>query len=294
MNNPNLPGIGDNTQVDYATLETERLEADFGYLRDTVKNLLSEASAFQIVDDADTKAKVMSLIKRIRDQAKATLGIHEIEKLPHYRRGQAVDQFFFSMADLLARRDRKAKPGESDRLTQLLTDYDVRELAKEQERRRLAFEEEQRRLRAAEEARRKAEREAEEARLKAERARTAETQKAKEAAARAAEEAAAAARVEATVAETKAEEAYVPTLATPADIMRTRTGDGTLGTMGTEDFAEITDRNELDLEKLRPYLSVADLEKALRAYAKANGYSSDAVVQIKGARFGKRPKSRVR
>jgi len=292
--NSNIPGIGDNTQVDYATLETERLESEFNYLRDTASNLKSEAAAFVVVDDPGTKSKVMSLIKRMRDHAKSVLGVHEIEKMPHYRRGQAVDQFFFSIADDLARRDRKAKPGEADRLNQLLTDYDLRELAKEQERRRLIAEEEERKRRAAEQARLKAEQEAAEARLKAERARTEATRAAKEEEARKAEEAAAQARVEAHVAEAKAETTYVDTLAKPSDIMRTRTDDGTLGTMGTEDFAEITNRNELDLEKLRPYISVAALEIALRAYAKANSYSSDPSVQIAGARFGKRPKSRVR
>lgn len=293
--NTNLPGIGDNiSAIDYAGEETARLNQDYASHVLNTDALLAEAAAFEVVESPDTKSKVMSLIKRIRDQAKALAGLHELEKMPHYRRGQADDQFFFGMIDKLAKRDRRARDGEADRLNGLLTAYDVRELEKERERRRLALEEEQRKLREAEKARLQAEQEAEQARLAAERARKPETQAAKEEIAQQAAEVASDARVETAVAQQAAEVAYVDTLATPADIMRTRTADGTLGTMGTEDFAEITNRAELDLEKLRPYFTMDALDKAVRAYAKANAYSSDASVQIKGARFGKRAKSRVR
>lgn len=290
----NTPGMGDNTQIDYAGEETRRLEQEYGHFDKSIEALLGEAAQFEVVEDTDTKAKVMSLIKRIRDQAKTLVGVQELEKVPHLRRGQAVDQFFFRRVDMLAKRDRKNKDGEADRLNGILTAYDARVLAAEQERRRREAEEAARKAREAEEARLKAEREAEEARLAAERARKPETQAAKSEIAQAAELAASETRVEETLAVAKAEETYVNTLSRPADIMRTRTGDGVLGTMGTEDFAEITNRQELDLERLRPYFAVADLEKALRAYAKANAYSSDASVQIAGAKFGKRPKSRVR
>jgi flagellar biosynthesis GTPase FlhF len=307
MSELKLAKIGDNTQsIDYAKEESERLQRDYAHIPRTVKELLAEEAAITICNE-DNKPAVISLIKRIRDEAKVISGIHDLEKIPHYRRGQAVDQFFFGCEDLLAKRDKKNNDGAADRLNKLLTDHDTRVLAAIQERRRREAEEAERVARekrqAEEKARREAEaraREAEEARLKAERARTEETRaaRAKEAAeaaeaARKAAEALSSTRVESTVAASKAEETHIETLATPADIMRQRHDDGTISGMGTEKFAEITDLAKLDLEKLRPYFTKDMCEKALRSYANSQGYSNDASVQIAGAKFGKRPKSRV-
>ena len=305
----NTPTIGDNAPqaIDYAAQETARLQLDYGYLPKAVDELLNDAAKFEIISDAEDKAKVMSLIKRIRDEDKRITGLHEIEKMPHLRRGQAADSFFKRLTDLLVKPDRKAKDGAKDRLERILTDYDLRELAKEEERRRAAALEAARIAREKAEAEAKAAREAaeaariaEEARLAAERARKPETQAAKTETAHeavlAAQEAAdalSATRVDTIAAAAQAEQAYIDTLMAPADIMRTRTADA-LGTMGTEKFAEITDRKILDLEKLRPYLPVAALETALRKYAESCGYSSDETVQIAGARFGKKKKSQVR
>ena len=290
------PGMGDNVQaIDYAAEESARLRHDYAYLETLVDELFAEADAFAGIDDADSKAAGMSLIKRLRDEQKKILGLHEMEKVPHYRRGQATDQFFFRLADRLAKRDpKRGQDGQADRIYRMLNDYDRRLLAEEQERRRLANEEMERVAREAERVRREAERLAEESRLKAERARIAVHKSKKEEAAREAAEAEARANVEARVAAEKAEEARIATKVTAADIMRTRTEDGTLGTMAEENFAEVTDRVTLDLESLRPYLPMAALQQALNAYARSVGYSSDKSVQIKGANFGKRPKSRVR
>ena len=300
--------IGDNTQsIDYAQLETDRLKQDYGYIPRSVEELLAEEASITAVENDDDKAKVVSLIKRIRDEAKRIGGIHELEKMPHFRRGQAVDQFFFGCEDKLAKRDRKANDGAADRLNRKLTDYDTRVLARIQERRRREAEEAARIAQERMMAEAKAAREAaaaaqaaEEARLKAERARTEESraaraQEAQEAAkaAQAAADALSATRVETVVTVAKAEETHIGTLATPADIMRQRGDDGTLSGMGTEKFAEVTDRNKIDLEKLRSYLTNDMLEKALRGYANSQAYSNDPSVQIAGAKFGKRAKSRV-
>ena len=101
---------------------------------------------------------------------------------------------------------------------------------------------------------------------------------------------------EAAVAKAKADEAYISTLSRPADIMRTRSSDGTLSTMGTEKFSEITDRKLLikSIEAIWPYLTNEALDKAVSGYANSVGYSEDPSVQIEGARFGKRAKSVVR
>lgn len=286
--------IGDNTQsIDYAQEEINRLQQDYSHIGKAVDELLAEAAKFDVVSDESDKGKVTTLIKRIRDEAKRISGLHDLEKIPYLRRGQAVDQFFFGAEDKLAKRDRKANDGAADRLGRILTDYDTRVLAVEQERRRREAAEAARIAREAEDKRLAAEREATEGRLAAERARKPDTQAAKAEVARGAALAASEARVEDTVATAKAEDAYVDTLARPADIMRTRGDDGTLATMGTEKFAEVTDRNTIDLEKLRPYFTPDMLEKALRSYANSVAYSNDASVQIAGARFGKKPKSRV-
>jgi hypothetical protein len=304
----NERGPGDNVQtIDFSKQEVERLQNEYGYLGETVENLLAKSKPITVVDSPETKDTVKGLIKDMRDAFKRIKGVHEAEAAPHLERHRGVNGFFFGLLDKLGRRDKKANEGEGDRLTRLLTDYDVRILAEEEERRRRAAMEAARIAREKAEAEAKAAREAaeaaqaaEEARLKAERARLPETQAIKAEAAQeaaqgalAASEALSGARVETTVAAAKAEEAYIDTLAAPKDIMRQRSDDGILSGMASEKFAEITDRNVLDLERLRPYLAAAALETALNKYAASVSYSSDESVQIRGARFGKRPRSRV-
>jgi hypothetical protein len=288
-----LPGIGDNVDVSYFETETARLKQDYDYLAVQVAEQTTECSGISVINDQPTKDVVTAHIKKMRETYKRILGVHEAEKAPHLERGRANDGFFFALMDKLGRRDKKAKPGEADRLNQLLTDYDVRVLAEEEEKRRKAAAEAAAAAAAAEADRLRKEQEAEDARLAAERARKPDTTAAKAAVAEAKEAEASAARVEETVAAARAEEAYINSLATPADIMRQRSTVGVTSGMASEKFREITDRNTLDLEKLRPYLAVAALETALNKYAESVGYSNDESVQIKGARFGKRPKSRV-
>jgi hypothetical protein len=290
----NIPGIGDNTQtIDFAKVEVERLKNEYGYVQESALRLIEQAKAITVIADNDDKSKVIGLIKLLRDEAKRSTGLHEIEKAPHFRRGQGVDQFFFGIVDRLWKRDKKGNDGEGDRLNKLLTAYDVRQLAIEEEKRKAAALEAARIAQAAEAERLRKEQEAEAARLAAERARKPDTTAAKAAIAAAAEEAAMAARVEQTATAAAAEEAYMATLAAPADIMRTRAADGSLATMAKEKFVEITDRNTLDLNKLRPYLPADALVTAIRKYAESVSFSNDESVQIAGAKFGTRPKSKV-
>ena len=290
----NIPGIGDNTQtIDFAKVEVERLKNEYGYVQESALRLIEQAKAITVIADNDDKSKVIGLIKLLRDEAKRSIGLHEIEKAPHFRRGQGVDQFFFGIVDKLWKRDKKGNDGEGDRLNKLLTAYDVRQLAIEEEKRKAAALEAARIAQAAEAERLRKEQEAEAARLAAERARKPDTTAAKAAIAAAAEEAAMAARVEQTATAAAAEEAYMATLAAPADIMRTRAADGSLATMAKEKFVEITDRNTLDLNKLRPYLPADALVTAIRKYAESVSFSNDESVQIAGAKFGTRPRSRV-
>lgn len=284
--------IGSNTPdaIDYAREESERLRRDYAPLETTVDELTEQAEAITEIKDADDKGVVVDLIKNQRDAVKRISGLHELEKAPHYRRGQGVDQFFFGLWDRLLKRDKKNRDGQGDRLGKLLTEYDVRMLAEENERRRREAEEARQILYMAELERLRKEQAAEDARQAAERARKPETAAIKELAAQQAEQAASAARIEETVATSKAEETHVATLARPADIMRTRTDTGTLSTMQQATYAEIDKAELLDKEKLWMFISFEAKQKALNAWAR----STDWREPMPGAKVGRRPKSTVR
>ena len=291
----NIRGRNEPDAPDYARQEVDRLHDEYGELSRTTDTLIADAEKIpdEIPDD-DVKSEVTSLIKRIRDCKVRIEGLHDLEKQPHLRRGQGVDQYFFGLWDKLLKRSRNNHDGIGDILAKRLTQYDSRKLAEEQERRRKAAEEAAKAEAIARAIREKAEREERERLEAAARARKAENIEAHTQAAEQAAEEASKARVEEQVATVKADEAHIQTLARPADIMRTRGADGTLSTMGTERYVEITDVRALDLEKLRPFIKYDALETALRGYAASVGYSEDNSVQIAGAKFGKRAKSVVR
>ncbi|MHB8272016.1 hypothetical protein [Bradyrhizobium sp.] len=285
-------GIGDNTQsIDYAQEEMNRLQQDYGQFTTTVEELKAEAkSALEHEDGPAKKNIVVSLIKRMRDAGKRIEGVREVEKMPHYRRGQGCDQFFNRLNDVLFKREKRSPNSIGDELQAWLTDHDTRILLAEQERRRKEAAELARIEREKQEAAAKAAREAEERRLAAERARLPETRETKQEAAAVAAGAASEAKIDASLATDAAEAAYVETLARPADIMRQRGADGTLSTMAREFYAEVEDTNKLDKEALWPFISLDAKEKALRAWAKNTGHRQ----QMAGAAIGDRPKSVVR
>lgn len=289
--NPRAVAGGNTDTIDYAQEESDRLQRDYAQLALNVEELETKAAEIPlpIVGD-DTKAVVVETIKQIRDAKTRVEALHGLEKQPHLRRGQGVDQFFFGLWGRLTKRAKNDRDGIADVLGRELTDYDVRVLAAETERRRKAAEDAARIAAAAEAERIQREREAEEARLAVERARKPDTTAAKVEIASQKDDAAAAARIEETVAANRAEDAYVETLARPADIMRTRTAGGTLSTMQEEAYAEIEKQELLDRNKLWPYIALAEKQKALNAWAKSTGHNE----QMAGAKIGRRPKSRVR
>lgn len=303
--------VGSNTgdAPDYALMESERLRQDYAEVFRAVREFLADYEKVpEVLKTQEDKETVVGLIKRARDLKTRIVGYHDLEKQPHLRRGQAVDQTFYAEHDLIAKRDKRANDGAADALQKRLTDFDVRELAILQARRRQealdARKEADQVLAEAEQA----EREAAAARRRwealdaaAARARKAETIAARQEEARAAgaeaekaADRAVALQGEVAATESRAQDAHISTLQRPADAMRQRHADGSLSGMDSEKFAEIIDRETLDLEKLRPHIAFADLEKALRGYANSQAYSGDASVQIAGARFGKRPRSKVR
>ena len=89
---------------------------------------------------------------------------------------------------------------------------------------------------------------------------------------REAEKAAQDAAVDAQMASQSAHEARIATFAKPAELARTR-GDGVLLTQARQPYAIVTDRGALDREKLWPFFTDAEIEKALRAWARTTGHS---------------------
>ena len=284
---------------DFALVTTAFLEDEYAKQPPIVQSLLDEATTLlrdptsgelmPIADDA-MKGRVASLIKRMRDAAKNLAAFHGKEKGPYLRGGQAVDQFFFGLIDKLGRREKRSRPGAADVLGQMLTDYDQRKLEEHLAEQRRIQQEEARRAAAARAEQERQEREAEEARQAEARARKAENKEAHAEVAKAAEQQADTAGTTATIAESRAEEARIEQLRRPADIMRTRGDDGTLTTMAQETYAEITNRTELDLTKLGPYIPLDGLQRALNAWAKLTDYREP----MAGAAIGRRPKSVVR
>lgn len=298
----NLPPIAAEIaryEGDFAAVVTAFLNEEYGKHEGIVAELLAEATALmrdpvtgelKRINDNDTKDKVKSLIKRMRDEAKALEAFHEKEKTPYLRGGQAVDQRFFGWIDKLARRAKTNRPGAADILNDELTDYDTRVLEAERERRRQIAAEEARKAQEAQAEADRLAREAEQRRLEAERARKPEIVEQKQEVAKTIAVAAGEARVEAAIVAGKAEAAHIDTLAKPADIMRQRGADGTLSTMKTEPFAVVEDESQLDKERLWPFIPLAAKEQAFRAWAKNTGYTQ----QMDGGRCGKKPKSEVR
>lgn len=286
--------IGDNKAPNYAAQITEALARDYAASADALAKLLDEARAARETTPTVTNDEEMGvrarLVKAFRDTTSRLEAFRVAEKEPHFRAGQAVDGWFFAMIDKCARRDRKNKPGAADILQADIDDYQQRKLAVEQERRHVEAERLAREAREKAAAEEKARQEAEAARLAAERARKPETREEKAAVAEQAQAAASAAISASAAAEAKAEDAYVETLARPADIVRTRVDEGPLVTMQQVGYAEIEDDTKLDMAKLWPFISIDAKEKALRAWAKSTGHRQ----KMDGAAIGHRNKSAVR
>lgn len=281
---------GGNLPPNDAQLVTDQMARDYAALVDTVDALLEKAKgAPEKIESDDEMAPVVGLIKELRDADKRLESHREAEKLPHLRRSNAIDGFFFAIRDLLGRRVKTAKMGAIDILQARVHDWQTRKLLAEQQRRAREAAEAAERERVAREAQDRADREAEEARLAAERARKPETIEAKTAVAQEAAVVADAAQVETLIAGDAAAAASLATFAKPADLVRTRTDEG-MATMAREAYAEVTDFDKLDRAKLWPFIRREEIEKALRAWAKTGGHRET----MEGASIGHRQKTVVR
>jgi len=281
---------GSNESPDYAKDVTTRIASEYVGLTNTLDELLSEAREMpkEVTSDADA-LMLGALIKRLRDLDSRCESVRELEKEPYLRGGNAVDAFFNGMRDRIGRRnrnDRKAAAGATDILQARINAYQDQKLAEERARRE-AEERAQREIarKAQEEAARIA-REAAEKLAAAERARKEENRQAHAAEAARLEEAASIARTKAEQEQEKAEDARIATLAKPADMTRVRgndqSGAGVTLTTKQEPYAIMTDRYKLDMSKLLPFFTDAEIEKALRGWAKTTGHRE----KMDGAEIG--------
>lgn len=291
-NNPPISEILSMFAVDdnFSQTIAEHLKEKYATFFKDMEKVLGEARALpRPITTTEDRAKYPPIIKRIRDLKGKFESFHGQEKEPFLRGGQGVDQTMFGAIDKLARRAKNNKAGAGDILGAELTEYDNRVLAEEQERRAEEARKAAATALAAEQERLAAEARAAELAAAAERARKPETQAVKQAAAEEAAQAVSAAKVEQTVAFQQAESAYINTLAKAADIMRDRGEDGTASTMAQVTYAEVEDVEKLDGALLWPFVSGAEKEKALRAWAKTTDFRKP----MAGARVGRRNRTRV-
>ena len=286
--------VGSNQAPDYAQRVTEQMAADYSALVSSVTELLTEARGMPAEVTTDEEAlSTGALIKKLADADKRAEAYRTAEGEPYLRGKNAVDQWFFALRDKLGRRnknDRSAKPGAIDILQARVSAYLERKRIEEQARRDREAAEAARVAREAQEKAAREAREAEEKRLAAERARKPEIVEAKGVVATEAEQSASVAAAEAEVAQAQAQEAHIATLAKPADMARTRGDDGVLLTLAKESYAIMVDRSKLDMAKLAPFFTDAEVEKALRGWAKTTSYNQP----MDGAEIGKKNKGVTR
>ncbi len=212
------------------------------------------------IADEDMAGKFRTQIKLVNAAVKEAEARHKTAKQPHLDAGRAVDSFF-------KRGIQDPLKAAANQATDTLTAYDSRKAAEERRRR-----EEAERL-----AREEAEQLARQARQVADLADT-----------DAGLEIAIAAEEQAVEAEQVATEAGQAARASSAELSRGRSDSGAMSSLHSRWVGEITNASELDLEKLRPHLSLTALQQALTGYVRAGGRKLD------GARIEEKARSTVR
>lgn len=204
--------------------------------------LLDAATRIPTIDNDDVAGKVSDYIKQLTALVKASETNRTGAKEPYLEGGRNVDGFFKAITDPVD----KVKNDVQRKLTAYLRE-------KEEAERRARIEQE----RLAREAAEKAAKEA--------------AEKAKQAADAASLEAAIEAEKQAETAAADLAKASQAADVKPAELSRTRGEYGSMSSLRTEWVFDDLDRQQLDLEALRPYLPTDALEKAVRAFIKAGG-----------------------
>lgn len=258
---------------DYAAEESARLALEYKNLEAEATDLLAEArKAPEIVEDEETAGWFTTLIKRFRDLDSRVEKVRVGEKLPHMRREDAVDSFFFRLRERLARRKKTDKPGGLDVLLARLNDYNQRRLAEEEARREAARREAERVEQAAREKAAAEQRAADEAAAAADRARKAKNIEAHQQVADQHQQAADTASADAEIARDKVIETRADATAKPADMVRERHQGGALNTMRQVWVVEIEDSMKLDPVALWAFVKDDHKLMALRSWAKTTNY----------------------
>ena len=234
--------LGHNQPENEAQAIREDLEERHRDILKRASDLLDASTRAPDVVDGDNAGAVGDFIKQITECRKALEGSRVASKEPYLAGGRTVDGFFKAVTTKLD----GAKKMIQGRLTKHLREVEAAERKRREEEARQAREEAER---AAKEA---AEREAAmqedtdlDAALDAEKA---------------AEQAKADAAKRAQEAEAKA-----------AELSRVRGDFGSVGSLKTQWVFEVTDRDKLDLETLRPFIPADALDKAGRAFVRSGG-----------------------
>jgi flagellar biosynthesis GTPase FlhF len=216
---------------------TDLLDRDYAAAEERTRELLDQARKLPMTITADDQVEPFALVVRsLRDHSATIEAYRKSEKEPYLRGGQAVDGWFGKIAERL---DKTMKV-----LHHRVNDYQQEKLARERHVREEAERKAREEARAAEEAAKRARSEARKQELE----------------------------VLAQLAKQRAELARDEAAKAPADITRQRFGSGAMTTMARDPKVEIVDWDLLPLDRLRPYLRRDDIEKAVRAWAKASSY----------------------
>jgi len=247
-------GIGGNNPPSDAEVLRDILLQDSQPLLNRRDELLGSVSRAPLaVEDEETCGKVADLVKLLTACHKNAEATRVAKKEPFLQQGRVVDGFFKQITDPLEKARKTLEP----RLTKYQRDKADRERREREAAQRAA----------EEEARRKAA----EAAAAAQQLETEEDLDA----AIAAEQQAKQAELDKLAAQKAAE-------AKAAELSRSRGDFGAVASLRTFWDHKDLDRATLDLEALRPFFSQDALEKAVRAYVRANFEPGKPGTQIKG------------
>jgi hypothetical protein len=236
---PPSPGIGHNRGP---ALDVELAEQNAALEKRRDELLEAVTRAPVEIADNDASGKVADLVRLITACRKAAEASRVERKEPYLAAARVIDNYF--------RRITEPLDGAKQTLEARLSVY----------QRRVAFEERRRREEEARRAAEEADRLRQEALARERAAQTDAELDAAIVAGDAAEDAAAEAAAALRAAEVK-----------PAELSRVRGDFGAVASLRrTWTFGDL-DRDTLDLETLRPYFVIADLEKAVRAFIRAGG-----------------------
>lgn len=226
--------IGDNTRPPLVT--TESLDKDYAHVVEAIDKIAEQVAMLpEAVEDEDDVAAIAAIFPRLRGAHKRAEDLRKTEKAPYLDAGKAVDGWFGKQAGRVAAWQTDLQ-GRVDRYTRW----------------------------KAERERKQREAEAAAAREEAERQR-----QAAEAAASAGQtEEEIAAREAAAESENEAREAAAAAQGKAADLVRTHTPAGNTVSAKEEWIGRVTDFAKIDLNALRAHISPAEIEAAVRRFAK--------------------------